>query len=101
MLPPSTKASAASRLTVRLRLAVDAASRTIFAACKVEPCTLVVLVLPVSTWPEAEAEGVMAVNVANVPVVIELAKLRARAVPAVASAALAASLNVLAPVLMT
>ena len=65
VLPPSTKASASSRPTVRLRVAVDPASRSRFAACKVEPCTLVVVELPLSTWPEAEGvvlPGLRAVN---------------------------------------
>ena len=55
VLPPSTKASAASRLTLMVRLAVEAASRTMLAACKVEPRTLVLLVPERSTEPEAVA----------------------------------------------
>ena len=43
VLPPSTKASVASRLTVRVRLALEAASRTMFDAWRVEPCTVVLL----------------------------------------------------------
>ena len=55
VLPPRTRASAASRLTLRVRLAVEAGSRTMLAACRVEPRTLVVLEPERSTEPEAVA----------------------------------------------
>ena len=56
------------------------------------PALKVTAEVPRSTWGE---------KVARVPWVTEAARLRARAVPAVASAAVPANLKVLAPVLMT